>query len=84
MTDVPVSIPASPSAADYAADGDRPLIPEVSEPFEPLESWLKDANAYEPNDSTAMSLATVDTDGMPDVRIVLRRSGHAEERFERP
>ena len=82
MTDVPVSIPASPSAADYAADGDRPLIPEVSEPFELLESWLKDANAHEPNDSTAMSLATVDTDGMPDVRIVLLRGLSAEDGFQ--
>lgn len=73
MTDVPVSIPKSPSAEDYAAEGDRPLIPDVDEPFALLEAWLRDANAHEPNDSTAMSLATVDDDGMPDVRIVLLR-----------
>lgn len=73
MTDVPVSIPNSPSAADYAADGDRPLIPETGNPFELLELWLQDANAHEPNDSSAMSLATVDAAGMPDVRVVLLR-----------
>ena len=73
MTDVPVSIPKSPSYADYAAEGDRPLIPDTSNPFDLLDAWLVDANAHEPNDSSAMSLATVDADGMPDVRIVLLR-----------
>lgn len=73
MTDVPVSIPRSPSAADYAAEGDRPLIPDTDNPYALLEAWLTEANASEPNDSTAMSLATVDADGMPDVRIVLLR-----------
>ena len=73
MTDVPVSIPKSPSSADYATEGDRPLIPDTSNPFELLDAWLVEANAHEPNDSSAMSLATVDADGMPDVRIVLLR-----------
>ena len=82
MTDVPVSIPKSPSAEDYAAEGDRPLIPDVDEPFALLEAWLRDANAHEPNDSTAMSLATVDGDGMPDVRIVLLRGLSAEDGFQ--
>lgn len=79
MTDVPVSIPKSPSAADYAADGDRPLIPDADTPFELLEQWLQEANAHEPNDSTAMSLATVDADGLPDVRIVLLRGLSPED-----
>lgn len=82
MTDVPVSIPTTPSAADYAAEGDRPLIPDVKEPFALLETWLKEANETEPNDSTAMSLATVDADGMPDVRIVLLRGLTADEGFK--
>ncbi|NQY98242.1 MAG: pyridoxamine 5'-phosphate oxidase [Henriciella sp.] len=82
MTDVPVSIPKSPSAEDYVAEGDRPLIPDVDEPYGLLESWLRDANAHEPNDSTAMSLATVDGDGMPDVRIVLLRGLSAEDGFQ--
>lgn len=79
MTDVPVSIPRSPSAADYATEGDRPLIPDTADPFELLDTWLKEANEHEPNDSTAMSLATVDADGMPDVRIVLLRGLSAKD-----
>jgi pyridoxamine 5'-phosphate oxidase len=82
MTDVPVSIPKSPSVADYAAEGDRPLIPDVEEPYTLLGEWLRDANAHEPNDSSAMSLATVDADGMPDVRIVLLRGLTPEYGFQ--
>lgn len=81
MTDVPVSIPRSPTSADYAVERERPLIPDVSEPFELLETWLREANATEPNDSSAMSLATVDADGVPDVRIVLLRGLSPEEGF---
>ena len=73
MSDKTSAIPPSPSAADYAAEADRPLIPDVAEPFGLLETWLTEARASEPNDSSAMSLATVDADGMPDVRIVLLR-----------
>lgn len=82
MTDVPVSIPKSPSAAEYATEGDRALIPDTNEPIGLLEAWLKDANEHEPNDSTAMSLATVDQDGMPDVRVVLLRGLSAEDGFQ--
>jgi len=44
---------------------------EAAEPFQLFASWLKDATASEPNDPTALALATVDTDGLPDVRMVL-------------
>ncbi|MBN9079081.1 MAG: pyridoxamine 5'-phosphate oxidase [Rhizobiales bacterium 65-79] len=44
---------------------------ERSEPFELFASWLKDAEASEPNDPNAMALATVDPEGLPDVRMVL-------------
>ncbi len=33
--------------------------------------WLEDANRSEPNDPTAAALATVDGDGLPNVRMVL-------------
>lgn len=36
-----------------------------------FKAWLKDAEEKEQNDATAMSLATVDTDGYPNVRMVL-------------
>lgn len=64
-------IPPTPSAADYASAGDRPFIPETDDPIGLFQSWMAEARAAEPNDSNAMSLATVDADGHPDVRIVL-------------
>ncbi|MEP3280199.1 MAG: pyridoxamine 5'-phosphate oxidase [Stappiaceae bacterium] len=44
---------------------------EVNVPFQQFDEWLTDAKAAEVNDPTAMSLATVDPDGMPNVRMVL-------------
>ena len=40
-------------------------------PLALFEEWLADAGKSEPNDPNAMSLATVDADGLPDVRMVL-------------
>lgn len=71
-------IPPTPSAADYAASGDRPLIPETSDPVGLFQTWMAEARATEPNDSNAMSLATVDAEGRPDVRIVLLKGVDAE------
>ena len=64
-------MPPSPSAADYAGEVDRPLIPDAREPFGLLAQWLAEARRSEINDGNAMTLATVDADGMPDARIVL-------------
>jgi pyridoxamine 5'-phosphate oxidase len=54
------------------------LIPgdlaEAAEPFGVLAAWMMDAERSEPNDPTAMALATVDDDGLPDVRMVLLKS----------
>ena len=51
---------------------DRPA--EEREPDEPLRlfhEWFEEAKLKEPNDPNAMSLATVDPSGMPNVRMVL-------------
>lgn len=40
-------------------------------PFQIARDWLKEAEASEPNDPNAIALATVDTDGLPNVRMVL-------------
>jgi len=40
-------------------------------PFELFQHWLSEAEASEPNDPNAMSLASVDRDGLPNVRMVL-------------
>ena len=42
-------------------------------PFEQFGEWLKLAEESEPNDPTAMSIASVAADGMPNVRMVLMR-----------
>lgn len=67
-------IPPSPTAEDYAAqlaaNADESLF-ERQEPIALFLEWLADARAAEPNDSNAMTLATVDADGLPDARIVL-------------
>jgi len=44
---------------------------EESEPFALFATWLKDAEASEINDPNAVALATVDADGLPNVRMVL-------------
>jgi len=44
---------------------------ERTEPYGLFADWLKEAEASEPNDPNAVSLASVDETGMPDVRMVL-------------
>jgi pyridoxamine 5'-phosphate oxidase len=44
---------------------------QADEPFRLFEHWLKEAAASEPRDPTAMTLATVDAEGMPNARMVL-------------
>jgi pyridoxamine 5'-phosphate oxidase len=44
---------------------------ERADPFALFGEWLDEAAAAEPNDPNAMALATVDADGLPDVRMVL-------------
>ena len=48
-------------------DGDRTDL----DPFAVFEEWFALAHEAEPNDPHAMALATVDDDGLPDVRMVL-------------
>lgn len=44
---------------------------EREDPFALFAEWFSEANRAEPNDPNAMSLATVDSSGMPNVRMVL-------------
>lgn len=50
---------------------DRSGIFAGDDPFAILQQWMDDATQSEPSDPNAMTLATVDADGMPDLRIVL-------------
>ena len=52
----------------------------AQEPFDLFRQWFADATACEPNDPNAMALATVDPQGMPDVRMVLMK-GYDEQGF---
>lgn len=52
----------------------------IAEPFRLFSEWLADATASEPNDPNAMALATVDADGLPNVRMVLLK-GADEDGF---
>ncbi|WP_299360979.1 pyridoxamine 5'-phosphate oxidase [uncultured Paracoccus sp.] len=53
------------------AAADRTGIFAGDDPFVLARAWLAEAEASEPNDPNAMALATVDPQGMPDVRMVL-------------
>jgi pyridoxamine 5'-phosphate oxidase len=73
MTDETL-IPHSPAEDEYVAAVQsaepQPLLPE-GDPFEMFQTWLREAGKSEPNDPHAMTLATVDDDGLPDARMVL-------------
>ncbi len=47
------------------------MIPEKSDPLELFAAWYAEADKSEPNDPSALSLATVGPDGTPAVRMVL-------------
>jgi pyridoxamine 5'-phosphate oxidase len=44
---------------------------EAREPFDLFYAWLAEAEVSEPNDPEAMALATVDSHGLPNVRMIL-------------
>jgi len=52
----------------------------ASDPLMMFEAWLAEARASEPNDPTAMALATADGEGRPSVRMVLLK-GHDARGF---
>lgn len=45
-----------------------------SDPFQLFDEWFAEAGASEPNDPSAMALATSGTDGQPHVRMVLMKA----------
>lgn len=57
---------------DFQSPPDNPLTA--------FAAWLSEAEKTEPNDPNAMSVATVDTQGMPNVRVVLLK-GVSDEGF---
>jgi len=66
-------IPSSPTEDEYlksVAGADLPPL-SAEDPMSLFSQWLSEAVANEVNDANAMALATVDPDGLPDVRMVL-------------
>lgn len=64
-------IPPSPSEEAYAAEYDQGEVFTIDDPFALFADWLALASKTEPNDANAMALATVDSSGLPNVRMVL-------------
>jgi len=65
-------IPKSPGDAQYAEQQESRLNwLDMTDPFLLFEQWYAEARETEPTDTHAMSVATVDEAGLPDVRIVL-------------
>lgn len=65
----PIQHPTWLTSGDFTA---------AEEPFRLFAAWLDEATAAEPRDPTAMTLATVDADGLPNARMVLLKG--ADER----
>lgn len=57
---------------------DRTGIFAGQDPFAIARAWLAEAGKTEPNDPNAIALASVDPQGMPNVRMVLLKSIDAE------
>lgn len=51
---------------------------EADEPMRLFAAWLGDATQSEPRDPTAMTLATVDSNGLPNARMVLLKGADAD------
>ena len=48
------------------------------DPFIIAQRWLKEAEGTEPNDPNAIALSTVDSDGLPNARMVLLKEIEAD------
>ena len=59
---VPIEHPIGLRSGDFT---------ELDEPWRLFSAWFADARQAEPSDPDAMALATVDADGLPNVRMVL-------------
>jgi pyridoxamine 5'-phosphate oxidase len=65
-------IPPSPSEADYQSLApDAEGFADHADPIALFVDWLREASRREPSDPNAMTLSTVDPEGLPDARTVL-------------
>lgn len=59
------------------------FLEDVTKPFDLFGTWMKEAEGHEMNDPNAMALATVDGDGLPNVRMVLLKGLDEADAAER-
>ena len=60
-------IPSTPNEKDYATSQSSDLgLIDSKDPVSLFSNWLSEAIVTEINDANAMSVATVDNNGMPD------------------
>ena len=59
---VPIEHPSGLRSGDFT---------DTDDPLRLFAAWFEDAKKAEPSDPEAMALATVDADGLPNVRMVL-------------
>jgi pyridoxamine 5'-phosphate oxidase len=69
-----MSDPTSMKHPSWLTSGD---FTAADDPFALFAAWLDEATASEPCDPTAMTLATVDADGLPNARMVLLKGADA-------
>lgn len=70
-------IPPSPTEEEYAVDEDQGDVFTDEDPISLFADWFSLAGKKEPNDPNAMALATIDAEGLPDVRMVLLKDVNA-------
>jgi pyridoxamine 5'-phosphate oxidase len=57
--------------SEIGGPGDDGGIGAKADPFALFDAWMDEAKKTEPNEANAMSVATVDAEGRPNVRMVL-------------
>ncbi|MEP0520626.1 MAG: pyridoxamine 5'-phosphate oxidase [Hyphomicrobiales bacterium] len=66
-----MSIETHLNETKLTSDDFTQIEPTARAPFELFQTWMEEASSSELNDPNAMSVATVDPNGLPNVRILL-------------
>ena len=72
---VPIEHPSWLTSGDFT---------EADEPLRLFAAWMEEATRSEPADPNAMTLATVDADGLPNARMILLKACIGEGSFSTP
>ena len=83
MTDADQGNAEKPRRAGYYTGPQAADFMGAREPFQLFEAWFEDARKTEINDPEGMAVATVDRDGLPNVRMVLLKALDGPERADR-